>query len=105
MQKNKKKLGRETTIESVSTLLDNSTIMPKCAQDAIAVLKGESVAIKTQDRKEPIEKAVSRREVAHISGLSVKSVDRYCKLHKLERAHRRGYYTAASVKAFLEGRA
>lgn len=97
------------TVSAVRAVLENNPDIPsQRITDSLDIIVGNRKAIDYKDQ-EKIERPYTRAEVARLLGKSVKTVDHYAQIGKLKKVMRTDSrrsvgYTAASVKALVEGR-
>ena len=85
--------------------LQDNGITPKQMAEAIAVLRGERVAVQA-DKPKALEPVLKRHQVATLLGISVKGVDYHAKRGRLVRVKlgsRACGFSADSVRRLMNG--
>jgi len=94
------------TRNAVVTLLRaDPTVRPETIQPAINLLDGRT-ELPTDKQREPIDRVLTRRQVAELLQCSTKTVTTYAKMNLLRRVGLKGRahgISEASVRAFLAG--
>ena len=85
--------------------LQDNGITPKQMTEAIAVLRGEKVAVQS-DKPKALEPVLKRQEVARLLGITPKGVDYHAKRGRLVRVKlgsRACGFSAESVRRLMNG--